>query len=173
MVFVETPSLTETTLPVPTVVAILFVRSVSSLAESSDFDLTKTGPSVLLACTALYVTEDRSPNTCTYRQFQPRSESNSQSCLPILSLFFNPSSFSLSDPHQFPSKALKCREADIYSPVRFASIMRSEGTRTTDETPVFLPAGQIDEEFSPGGSICSLSRENTKDKTDSAGYETV
>ncbi len=71
MVFVETPSLTGTTLLVPTVVAILFVRSVSSLAESSDFDLTNTGPSVLLACTALYVTEDRSPNTCTYRQFQP------------------------------------------------------------------------------------------------------
>jgi hypothetical protein len=71
MISVETPSLTETTLLALTVVAILFVRSVSSLAESSGFDLTNTGPSVLLACTALYVTEDRSPNACTYRQSQP------------------------------------------------------------------------------------------------------
>ena len=68
MIFVETPSLIETSLPAPTLVAILFVHSVFSFAESSGSDLMNTGRLVLLACTALYATKDPSPNACTYHQ---------------------------------------------------------------------------------------------------------
>ena len=59
--------------------------------------------------------------------------------------------------------------------MRFApvSVTQSEGTQTTFEAPVFLPADQIVVEFVPDGSVSSLANENIQDKANSIGCETV
>lgn len=57
--------------------------------------------------------------------------------------------------------------------MRFASAMQSEGTRTTVDVPVFLPADQILVEFVPGGSDSSVANKKIQDKANSIGYETV
>ncbi len=59
--------------------------------------------------------------------------------------------------------------------MHFVSVTQSAARTTYYETPVFLPlaADQIHVEFVPDGSDPSLAQENTKDKTNSAGYEAV
>lgn len=69
-----------------------------------------------------------------------------------------------------PNPIAPCKKANMHGPTRFASVLQSEGTRTTYPAPVFLPADQIQVTFVPGGSISDLVRENS---TDSAEYETV
>src|SRR6266851_5647327 len=76
--------------------------------------------------------------------------------------------FRSSDPRQFSSKAsnhaVQCRGANIPGAMHFASATLSEGTGTTYESPVFLPADPIHMEFVRGGSISSLPRVITKEK---------
>jgi len=71
--------------------------------------------------------------------------------------------------------AMQCKVANVHSHMRFASVSvtRSEGTRTTFEAPVFLPADQIVVEFVPDGSVSSLANENIQDKANSIGCEAV
>ena len=57
--------------------------------------------------------------------------------------------------------------------MHLASITQSEGTRTTHEVPVFLPADQIYLEFIPGASISSLMQENSEDGTVAAEFQAV
>jgi hypothetical protein len=60
--------------------------------------------------------------------------------------------------------------------MNFASAAHSNTTRTTFEAfeaPVFLPADYVQLEFVPGVSNPSLAHESTKNKTGSAGFETV
>jgi len=67
-----------------------------------------------------------------------------------------------------------CRRLNnAYSPMDFMSVTQSEGTRTTYEAPVLLPADQIQVDLVPGGSAFSLAHENVTDNADSAGHETV
>ena len=67
-----------------------------------------------------------------------------------------------------------CRRLNnVSSPINFISVTRSEGSHTTYEAPVFLPADQIQVDFVPGGPAFSLAHENTRGDADSAGHEMV
>ena len=57
--------------------------------------------------------------------------------------------------------------------MQFASVTQSDGTRTMDGAPVFLPENQIYVEFVPGRSTPSLGQENTKGRAPPTGYRTV
>ena len=97
--------------------------------------------------------------------------------LPISTVLLSLPSLRSPDPTQFSSKApsptAQSGGANDNNSMRFASATQSEGTRTACETPVFLPADQIYTEFVPGVEIPSLTLENTKNRTDSAGYNGV
>ena len=57
--------------------------------------------------------------------------------------------------------------------MHFASVTQSEGTLSTSEAPVFLPANQIYVEFVPGRMTPDLAHENTKGWAAPTAYETV
>jgi hypothetical protein len=122
-------------------------------------DLMDVDQLVLLECIAHYATADLSPNMCTYRR------SNLQHHV------LNPTLFRSADLPQFspetPVLSVPCRRLNnAYSPMDFMSVTQSEGTRTTYEAPVFLPADQIQVDLVPGGSAFSLAHENATDHAD-------
>ena len=115
--------------------------------------LMNADPSALLACIALYLTTDLSPNTCTH------------CCSPIAGpgLVLNlasppphcspPPSFRSSDLPQFqygtPNPAALRSVPNVSSPMHITSVAPSEGAWTMCEAPVFIPAHQIQAEFIP------------------------
>jgi hypothetical protein len=56
--------------------------------------------------------------------------------------------------------------------MHISSVTRSDATQSTSETPVFLPAEQIQVGFIPGSSISNLAHDDMKDLAKSAGYQT-
>ena len=159
----------------PAVVAILFVvfrRPCLLSLQSIGPDLMNIDPSAPQECIALYRIADPSPNTSSYYQSpsaNPRIDLNTSSALPFRS----------SRPLRFPSGSsnptTQCRGAtgNVHSHICFASVIQSEGTRTTSSAPAFLPVDQILVEFVPGGSGSNVTKEKIQDNANPIVYETV
>jgi hypothetical protein len=146
-------------------VTILFVLFLSSLRTVSGSDPNPADPSLLPACTALYLNTDPSPNLylCTYRKLLTQWSFSTQP--PFLPLCF-PSSFSSSSLPQFSTKvsvpgSAHFRGTNTFGPISFASATQSGSTRSAHEAPVFLPADQVLQvEFVPNMSDSSIWHEN-------------
>jgi hypothetical protein len=76
-----------------------------------------------------------------------------------------------------PITAAQRGEVNYSGPIRSASesVTQSEGTRTTYESSVFLPADHIEVTLVSGGSITSPAYENLNEKDNAGltGYESV
>ena len=159
----------------PAVVAILFVvfrRLCASYPLPIGPDLMNIDPSAPRECIALYRIADPSPNTSLCSQSpvaNPRIVLNTSSALPFRS----------SRPLRFPlgssNPTTQCRGAtgNVHSHICFASVIQSEGTRTTSSAPAFSPVDQILVEFVPGGSGSNLTKEKIQDSANPIVNETV
>jgi len=111
-------------------------------------------PSVLLACIALYLIADLSPNMCTHCRSPiagPGVVLNLASPPPHCSP--SPPSFRSSDLPQFqsgtPNLTAQRSEPSVSGPMHITSVAPSEGAWSMCEAPVFIPADQIPAEFIP------------------------
>jgi len=162
-VFVKISALAETSLPVYTVVTILFVPSTSGspLLESRGSDLMNADLSLPPECIALYPIADPSPDTRTSCQ-----------CLTTSSrVVLNPTLLRSSHPPRFSPgasnpTALRGGTED-HGPTHIVSVTQLARTRMTYKATAFSPTDEIRVEFIPGGSVSSLAHENTHDKPDS------
>jgi hypothetical protein len=137
------------------------------------------GPSVLPECIALYAIVDPSLNTCTYAQSSTTNPG-------VVFFYLNSPSLSFRSEPQLPKyspnppiPAAQHKSASSYGPIHFASVRtvttvtQSDGTRTTDENPAFLPIDRIRVELVQDESTSKVGHVNTEDKVNSAVYETV
>lgn len=131
-------------------------------------------PSVLLACTALYLIVVPSPITSTSFPVQLRTPKSFSIQPPLILTFLFLLSFRPSDPPQFSSGAsnptVPSRGSNV---VQASSVTQSEGSRTICEAPVFLPASQMLMDFVPDGSRSGLAHEYSKVNANPTGYGIV